>query len=434
MTSSDLTGPDRTPPGSAAVAPDLDAPAAPAAPDAPDQERLRRWRLVLGGEAGESPLTGSAAGAGHRLTGRDAGIDRALAALYRSEPAPADAARGRSRAAGLGAGAPQVARWLGDIRGYFPTPVVQLLQQDAITRLGLARLLLEPEMLAAVEPDVHLVGTLLALGDALPETTRATARLVVGKVVADLERRLATRTRATLTGALDRGARAGRPRHRDIDWDRTVRANLRNYLPGTGPAGRGTVVPERLVGHARARRAVAREVVLCVDQSGSMASSVVHAAVLGAALASIRTLATRLVLFDTSVVDLTGQLADPVDVLFAARLGGGTDIDRALAYCQSRITRPADTVVVLISDLHEGGIRGGMLRRVAALTAAGVRFVALLALSDDGAPDHDHAHAAALAALGCPAFACTPDAFPEVMAAALANRPLPLPEGGWTTG
>ncbi|MFF2349308.1 VWA domain-containing protein [Kitasatospora sp. NPDC058115] len=391
---------------------------ASAALPAPSDERLRRWRLVLGGEAD---------GTGRTLSGRDAAMDGALAALYRGAAEDGRAGQPRSgrRSAGLGGSAPQVARWLGDIREYFPATVVQLMQQDAITRLGLEQLLLEPEMLEAVEPDVHLVGTLLSLKHALPETTRETARAVVGRVVADLERRLADRTRATLGGALDRSARVNRPRHRDIDWDRTIRANLKNYLPE-----HGTVVPERLVGYARAQRAVKKDVILCIDQSGSMAPSVVHSAVFGAVLASMKSLDTRLVVFDTSVVDLTEQLTDPVDVLFATQLGGGTDINRALAYCQSRITRPAETIVVLISDLYEGGIRDEMLKRVAAMKAAGVQFIALLALSDEGAPAYDHAHAAALAALGAPAFACTPDVFPEIMAAAIEKRPIPVPEQG----
>ncbi|KMO95699.1 VWA domain-containing protein [Streptomyces roseus] len=380
------------------------------------QERLRRWRMVLGGEED---------GTGYALTGRDAGMDAALSALYgRSGSTGQGGRKGRDagRSAGLGGSAPHVARWLGDIRTYFPGSVVQIMQRDAIERLGLASLLLEPEMLEAVEPDVHLVGTLLSLHKAMPETTRETARAVVRTVVERLEARLAARTRATLAGALDRSARTSRPRHADIDWNRTIRANLKNYLPEYG-----TVVPERLVGYGRAARAVRKEVVLCVDQSGSMAASVVHASVFGAVLASMSAIATRLVVFDTAVVDLTDQLEDPVDVLFGTQLGGGTDINRALAYCQSRITRPADTVVVLISDLHEGGIRDGMLARVAAMKASGTEFVALLALSDEGAPAYDREHAAALAALGVPAFACTPDLFPEVMAAALEKRPLPVP-------
>lgn len=378
-----------------------------------DAERVRRWRMVLGGGEGD--------GTGCTLSGADAGMDAALGALY-----GADGGGGRKRAgersAGLGGSAPNVARWLGDIRTYFPTSVVQVMQRDAIQRLGLSALLLEPEMLEAVEPDVHLVGTLLSLNKAMPETTRETARAVVRKVVEELEKRLASRTRATLTGALDRSAKVSRPRHADIDWDRTIRANLKNYLPEYR-----TVVPERLVGYGRAARAVKKEVVLCIDQSGSMAASIVYASVFGAVLASMRSIATRLVVFDTAVVDLTDQLDDPVDVLFGTQLGGGTDINRALAYCQSKITRPADTVVVLISDLYEGGIRDEMLKRVAAMKAAGVEFVTLLALSDEGAPAYDREHAAALAALGAPAFACTPDLFPEVMAAALEKRPLPVP-------
>ncbi|QFX86186.1 VWA domain-containing protein [Streptomyces sp. SYP-A7193] len=382
--------------------------------DGAARERLRRWRLVLGGDAAD--------GTGHALSGRDAAMDGALTALYGKGGAPR---AGRDRAAGLGASAPAVARWLGDIRTYFPSSVVQVMQRDAIDRLGLDTLLLEPEMLEAVEVDVHLVGTLLSLHQAMPETTKETARTVVRKVVEDLEERLATRARAVLTGALDRSARVSRPRHHDIDWHRTIAANLKHYLPE-----HRTVVPERLIGYGRASRSVKKEVVLCVDQSGSMAASVVYASVFGAVLASMRAIDTRLVVFDTAVVDLTDQLEDPVDVLFGTRLGGGTDINRALAYCQSRITRPAETVVVLISDLYEGGIRDEMLKRVAAMKHAGVEFVTLLALSDEGTPAYDREHAASLAALGAPAFACTPDLFPEVMAAALERRPLPIPDAG----
>ena len=375
-------------------------------------ERLRRWRLVLGGADD---------GIGMPLDGSDARIDSALGALYDSD---AQESAGRQstgqRQAGLGASAPRVARWLGDIRTFFPVSVVQVMQRDAIERLGLTRLLLEPEMLDAVEPDVHLVGTLLSLRRVIPEQARESARAVVRTVTSDLERRLAQRTRSAVTGALNRASRTSRPRRpADIDWDRTIRANLRHYLPE-----HRTIVPDRLVGYARKQQAVARDVILCLDQSGSMASSVVYAGVFGAVLASIRSLRTSVVAFDTSVVDLTEQLSDPVDVLFGTQLGGGTDINRALAYCQRLITRPARTILVLVSDLFEGGNREEMLRRIADLTASGTQVIALLVLSDDGAPGYDRDNAAALAGLGVPAFACTPDAFPELMAAAIDRRDL----------
>lgn len=377
--------------------------------ETPGAERLRRWRLLLG----ESAAAGL--GAAGRLGPAGQAADGALTALYDAGPPE----HGRPRSAGLGASAPSVARWLGDIRRYFPATVVQIMQRDAIDRLGLAELLLEPELLRTVEPDVHLAGTLLSLSKVMPETTRATARQVVAAVVAEVERRIADRTRAAVSGALNRSARTRRPRLRDLDWNRTIAANLSRYQPGYR-----TVIPERLVGYGRQRQAVARDVVLAIDESGSMAPSVVYASVFGAVLASIRALRTSLVAFDTAVADLTGRLPDPVDVLFGTQLGGGTDINRAISYSQTLITRPTDSIFVLISDLYEGGVRQEMLRRVAQMTAAGVQVIVLLALSDEGAPSYDRENAAALAALGVPAFACTPDKFGPLMAAAIERRDL----------
>ncbi|MFH5227971.1 VWA domain-containing protein [Antrihabitans spumae] len=370
-----------------------------------DYERLRRWRLALG-KAADEGLGG--------LSGRDdRAMDGALAALYDSD-SESSASDSKRKAGGLGSSAPRVSRWLGDIRTYFPNSVVQVMQKDAIERLNLTQLLLEPELLEAVEPDVHLVGTLLSLNRVMPETTKATARMVVEKVVRDIERRIASKTTAAVTGVINRATRTSRPKLRDVDWDRTIRKNLGHYLPE-----HKTVVPERLVGYGRRAQAVHRDVVLAIDQSGSMASSVVYASVFGAVLASMRSLKTSLVVFDTAVVDLTDKLEDPVDVLFGTQLGGGTDINRAIAYSQSLITRPTESLFVLISDLYEGGVREQMLRRIGSMKESGVQVVVLLALSDDGAPSFDHDNASALAALGIPAFACTPDQFPELLAVAL---------------
>ncbi len=372
------------------------------------EQRSRRWRLLLG-EPAEEPL--DAAGL---LSASEQEMDAALGSLY--DAAPQDPAGATPRTGGLGSSAPQVARWLADIRTYFPTSVVQVMQRDAIERLDLTTMLLEPELLDSVEADVHLVSTLVGLNKVMTESTRRTARLVIAKVVADVERRIAERTRAAVAGAVSRADRSRRPRPSDIDWNATIGRNLRHYLPD-----QRTIVPERLVGYARRSSSVSRDVVVAVDQSGSMAESLVYAAVFGATLASLRSVRTSLVAFDTAVVDLTDRLHDPVEVLFGCQLGGGTDINRALAYCAGLITRPAETILVLISDLYEGGLAHQMVRRVAALVRSGVTVIALLALSDAGAPAYDHDHAAAFAALGVPAFACTPDRFPELLALALSG-------------
>ena len=364
----------------------------------------RRWRLLLGEPAAE-PL-------GVELEGPEIGMDQALAAVYDAETEGRD--HPSARTGGLGASAPQVAHWLGDIRRYFPTSVVQVLQRDAIERLGLTSMLLEPELLSTVEPNVDLAATLLSLNSAMPETTRATAHVVVGQVLEQIERRIALRTRSAVSGALNRGSRNRRPRLADVDWPATIGRNLQHYVPQFR-----TVIPQRLVGYGRASRSLSKDIIVAVDQSGSMAESLVYAAVFGATLASIRTVRTSLIAFDTEIIDLTEKLSDPVGVLFGCQLGGGTDINRAVAYCQQLISMPSETILVLISDLIEGGAPEEMLRRIAELVRSGVTLVALLALSDSGAPAYDHEHAVALADLGVPAFACTPDNFPDLLAVAL---------------
>jgi hypothetical protein len=368
---------------------------------ATDDERLRRWRLVLGGD--------SADGTGMSLSGDDLAMDGALEQLYGGD---------KSGPVGMGKSAPRVARWLGDIRKFFPTPVVQMLQKDALERLDLRQMLKQPELLRAVQPDVHMVANLLSLRSVLPPEARETAREVVRTVVDQLEKKLAEPMRQAVTGSLDRSARNRRPRHNEIDWNRTVRANLKHYQ-----AEYRTIIPETRIGFGRRRQAL-REVVLCVDQSGSMATSVVYAGIFGAVLASLPALKTHVVVYDTAVVDLTAELHDPVDLLFGTQLGGGNDTPRALNYCAGLIRRPEETILILISDLYEGAGSEEMLKLLGGFAAAGVQVIGLLALSDDGAPGYDHGNAQKMADMGMPVFACTPDLFPDLMAAAISRRDL----------
>lgn len=334
-------------------------------------------------------------------------MDAVLEALYDAD-----------RQGGLGRSSPRMHRWLGDIRKYFPTPVVQLLQRDALERLGLTQMLLQPELLASVEPDVHLAATLLSLQKAMPDETRETARRVVRRVAEELEQRLAYALREAVEQATRRAGRTRNPRPRDMDWHRTIYRNLRHYQPELK-----SIIPQQRYGFARRAKAL-RHIILGIDQSGSMADSLVYAAVCGAVLASVRSLRTNLFVFDTEVADLTEYLHEPVALLFGAQLGGGTDIAKALGYAQTLVQTPQDTILVLISDLYEGGSAAEMLKKAQTLRAAGVTLIGLLALNDEGAPAYDRTNAAALAAFDVPVFACTPQQFPALMAAAIARQDL----------
>ena len=362
-----------------------------------DEEYLKRWRLILGGNEAD--------GTGITLTPEEQRIDQSLEAVYDSD-----------RRGGLGSSAPKVSRWLGDIREFLPQTVVQVIQRDAIKRLNITSLLTEKEMLETVVPDVHLVATLMSLSRVIPEKNKEMARQVVRKVVDELLRKLSAPTQQAVTGALNRSARRRNPRYNEIDWKTTITKNLKNYQPEYK-----TIIPEVRIGYGRKRKAM-KDIILCLDQSGSMGTSVIYSGIFGSVLASIPAVNTRMVVFDTAVVDLTDDLQDPVDLLFGVQLGGGTDIARALTYCQGVITRPQDTVLVLVTDLYEGGDPREMRKKFVSLVNSGVQLIVLPALNDDGAPSYDKNHAEFLANIGVPTFACTPDKFPDLMAAALSKQ------------
>lgn len=361
-------------------------------------ERERRWRLVLG----EAPEQSG------QWSQQDVQMNQALSLLYQSES---------DRRGGLGSSSPKIAQWLGDIRQYFPSSVVKIMQKDALERLNLQQMLLEPELLATVEADIHMVSTLINLNHLMPEKTKETARQVVRKVVDELERRLAQPMQQAIRGSLNRAQHSRRPKRiQDINWKRTIQANLKHWQQDYQ-----TIIPHELHGHPRQQSSM-KDIVLCVDQSGSMAPSVVYSSLFAAVMASIRAVSTQMVVFDTSIVDLTPLLADPVDVLFGTQLGGGTDIAKALKFCRQKITRPEDTIFILVSDLYEGGDAKQMLKQAAEMVNSGIQVIALLALSDEGAPFYDANHATLFSQMGIPTFACTPDQFPDIMAAAIEKR------------
>ncbi|MFO0756154.1 MAG: VWA domain-containing protein [Byssovorax sp.] len=412
-----ITKPRRAPSG----APPSGAPPVSASPSSPrTADRYQRWRLILGKRAEELMAAGRVeAGLGAPgesvLSPEMEGMDGALGAVYDVEEARPDE-KGK-RGIGLGRSRPKIATWLGDVRRYFERDVVAVIQQDAIEKRGWKDLLFEPEALAQATPSIELVATLLELKAMIPDETRETARQLIRTVVEDIQRRMEVEIEQAVRGAVDRSRRAPQGSLLYLDVRRTIGKNLKNYVPA-----RRAIVPDRLFFHGRRQRRRAFEVIVCIDQSGSMAESVVHGSILGSILASLPSLSTHVVAFDTEVVDLTAEVDDPVEMLFGLQLGGGTDIDRAVGYCRGLIQRPERTLFLLLTDLHEGGDRASLARRMEEMTAAGVRAICLLALSDSGAPSHDAEMAKKLAACGVPCVALSPRMLPPLLEALLKGK------------
>jgi Mg-chelatase subunit ChlD len=345
----------------------------------------------------------------------DRQLDAALGSLY--EPEENGTGAGKQRKAGLGEGKGRLSAWLGDIRALFDHETVVLLQQDAIERKGLRQLLLEPETLSQVVPSVEMVGTLLSLKEMIPESAKEAARGLVRAVAEEIARKLAPALSRAVRGALRHGESSPRQSLRNLDWARTLRRNLRHYQPA-----QRRIIPEKFLFHARQQRQREWTVIVCLDQSGSMVESAIYGAVMGSILASLPALETRIVAFDTEVVDLSAHSRDPVDVLFGVQLGGGTDINRAVHYCRTFVRNPRKTFLILISDLIEGGNSSHLVQQMETLVAEGARVLCLLALSDQGAPAYEAALAERFRQIGVPCGACAPAKLPALIASALQRR------------
>ncbi len=385
-------------------------------------DKYQRWRLILGKRV-EDQLAGGRATAGlcgkgdPTLSREMQEMDGALGAVYDVEEEQPEQ-RGK-RGAGLGASRPKVSTWLGDVRKYFERDVVAVIQQDAIEKKGWKQLLFEPESLSQVTPSVELVGTLMSLKGLIPDKAKEAAREVIRTVVEEIKKRMQSELERAVRGALDRSRHQPIPSLPNLDWKRTIGRNLKNYVPG-----KKTLVPERFFFYARQHRRREWNVIVCMDQSGSMADSVVYGSVMGSIFASLPALETHVVAFDTEVVDLTSQLADPVDLLFGIQLGGGTDINRAVGYCRQFVKTPRKTLFILLTDLYEGGNEAELVRRLEEMAASGVRALCLLALADDGVPAYDAGLAKKLANVGVPSFACTPKLLPQMLEAVLKGHDL----------
>jgi len=355
---------------------------------------LERWRLVLGKYA-EQRLGGAVAGQYERM-------DRALEYLYGREYQ----GRGLRKDGQPGTLDPSqltLVTWLGEVRDLFPNDTVEVIEKHALDRYGLTELVTDPQTLERLEPNQQLLRTLLTLRPHMKGDVLHLARRIVKQVIDEIRRKIETEVRQALAGRLNRFRHSPMAIAQNFDALGTVRRNLKHY-----DTERRRLVVERLRFFERNTRRLPWDVILCVDQSGSMADSVIHSAVMAAILAGLPAFRVKLVVFDTSVVDLSEHASDPVETLMKVQLGGGTDIGQAIRYCTQLVDNPHRTVLVLVSDFAEGAAPSELIRAVRKLAEARVRLLGLAALDDQAHPAYDRGMADQLAASGMEIAALTP--------------------------
>jgi Mg-chelatase subunit ChlD len=380
-----------------------------------NKEQITRWRLILG-KAAEQNLEESGEVS---LSAQQEKMDAALGEIYDDNSGDSNSeAKQQRKVGGLQKSAPALAKWLGDIRECFDNETVALVQKDAIERKGLQQLLYEPELLKNVEPDIHLITTLLSLKEQVPEETKDEVRRLIGKFVEELKESLRSQVEPHVRGVLKRSVSSPLARMDSINWSKTIRQSLKNYDPE-----KKVLYPEKIHYYGHQRKTANWHVFVDIDQSASMAESMVYAAVMGSIFSSLPAIRTRVVAFDTAVVDLTEECGDdPVDMLYGMQLGGGTDINRSITYCRQFIDEPERSIFILISDLFEGGNRQQMLAQMLEMKSAGVRVICLLTLSNAGLPYYDELIAGELAKADIACFGCTPEKLPDLVKKVLAGN------------
>lgn len=374
-------------------------------------DRLRRWRLILGSEA-QKRMEGM--GDGPDLSQEDLMMDTALDAIYNR-----DMKFGFGGGAGKGASSPQISRWLGDVRTLFDKDIVKIIQSDAMERCGLKQLIFEPELLENIEPDMHMASMILTLKDQIPKQSKENAREFIRKIVEQINALLETDLKRAVTASINRKLHSPIPSASALDFQTTIRKGIKDYNTKLKK-----IIPQKYYFFERSATTAANKytVILDIDQSGSMGESVIYSSIMSCILASMSAIKTKVVAFDTNIVDLSEKCEDPIDLLFGFTLGGGTDIEKSIKYCTKYIENPKKTIFFLISDLEEGGNRAGLLRRLTQMKEGGVIVICLLAISDSGKPYYDANMAQRIANNGIPCFAAAPQMLPRLLEKAMKNE------------
>ena len=360
-------------------------------------ERLNKWRLMLGRYADSQLPFGEG-------SGQMQAMDNVLDYLYSREYGEDDGVRNpRELGGGLGESRLTVSKWINEVNRLFPKETIEVLEKQALDRYGMTELLTDESVLEKLEPNQELLKLILQLkGMMSPKVLRA-AKEIIRKVVQELRRSLEHEILQSLTGRIDKNQEGAIPTARNLDMKKTILRNLKHY-----DREKQRIVLEKVYFYARVRQQTTWHVVIAVDESGSMLDSVIHSAVMAGIFASMPTLETKLVIFDTNVVDLSDRVEDVVETLMSVQLGGGTDIGRAMRYGESLVTEPERTIFVLVTDLYEGGSPREMYAAARNLVEAGVKLIILTALDKEANPNYNRSAAAQMAALGAHVGAMTP--------------------------
>lgn len=363
-----------------------------------EEQVINRWRLILGKQSEQEMLFQSS----EREVQNLEDMENLLEYLY--EQAAGEDVRQGERKGGLGKSNLNAAKWITKVRKLFPKQTAEILEKQALEEFHMTELLTDKKVLEQIQPDMHLLKTILQLKHLMKGEVLETAKQIAQKVADQLREKLENSVRRSILGRIDRNSSSPVHSARNLDMKKTIRKNLKHYDPETKQ-----LVLQEIYFSNRVKKYSTWNVIIAIDESGSMLGSVIYSAVMAQIISKLPFAEVKLIIFDTSVVDLSGQAEDPAEILMSVQLGGGTDIGKALAYCEQLIETPSKTCILCVTDLYEGAPEKYLLNTSRNILESGAKLNFLTALDETANPAFDRQLGQKLANLGAFVGALTPE-------------------------
>ena len=359
---------------------------------------VNRWRLILGGLSDKQlSFSGSA-----RDVASFMDMEQLLDYLYsRSQ---GDDVRTGNRGGSLDPSVISAAEWITKVRTLFPKKTAEIMEKHALEEFHMTELLTDNDVLRKITPDMDLLKTVLQLKHLMKGEVLETARDIARQVAEELRKKLENDVRRSILGRIDRNSSSPVHSARNLDINKTIRRNLKNFDTDSQQ-----LILKDIYFSNRVKKYNNKRVIIAIDESGSMTGSIIHSAVMAQIIASLPFAELKLVIFDTSVVDLSDYADDPAQILMSVQLGGGTDIGKAAAYCEQLIAAPLQTAVIIVTDLYEGAQEKYLLNTSRNIITSGAKLSFLTALDEEANPAFDRTLGQKLADMGAFVGAMTPE-------------------------
>ncbi|WP_346677864.1 VWA domain-containing protein [uncultured Brachyspira sp.] len=296
-----------------------------------------------------------------------------------------------------------VPKWILKVKKLFPKETVEIMQKQALEKYKLTEILTDENILKEIEPNIELLKNILTFKDMMSQNVKKLAYDIVKKTLEEIKNKMEVEIKKVFYGKKLTNSNTTNKIFKNLDIKKTIRYNLKNY-----DIKNKTIFTDKLFFNQNIRKYNPYNIIILIDESGSMLDSVIYSSIMASIFANLPYLSIKLIIFDISVVDLSEHIKEPIDILFKVQLGGGTNIAQALEYAKKITVAPDKTIVLLISDLFDSNDYKLMYKNANDIIESGSKLIVLTALDYNANSIYDKEAARYFSKIGAKVGALTP--------------------------